>query len=146
MATAQSSFDQLAGQRTVILTTYRKDGTAVDTPVHIAVEGGRAFIRTYAKAYKTYRMRRHPEVEVGLAGNGTSPAMLTLFAPKSVRPIGTPLHARATILSGDESHIAARALARRYPLLHGILIPNMHRLMRTRTINVELTPAEGDRL
>ncbi len=46
---------------------------------------------------------------------------------------------RARELSGDESRQAGAALARKYPLLHGVLIPTVHRLQGTRTINVELT-------
>lgn len=131
----------LAGQHTVVLTTYRRDGTPIDTPVHIAFDGDRAFIRTYAKAFKTMRMRRHPEVELHRAANGTAPAMLALLAPRKAVPIGPAIRARATLLDGEESRLAARALARKYPFLHGWLIPTVHRLYRTRTINVELTPA-----
>lgn len=31
----------LARQRTILLTTFRRDGTPVGTPVHLAVAGGR---------------------------------------------------------------------------------------------------------
>lgn len=37
-------------QKTVLLTTYRRDGTPVGTPVHIAVDGDRAFFRTWDRA------------------------------------------------------------------------------------------------
>jgi hypothetical protein len=33
-------------QKYVLLTTYRRDGTPVGIPVHIAVDGDRAFVRT----------------------------------------------------------------------------------------------------
>ncbi len=33
-------------QRYVLLTTYRRDGTPVRTPVNITVDGHRAFVRT----------------------------------------------------------------------------------------------------
>ncbi len=35
-------------QKTVLLTTYKRDGTQVGTPVHIAVDGDHAYVRTYA--------------------------------------------------------------------------------------------------
>lgn len=46
---------------------------------------------------------------------------------------------RARELGGDEYRRAGAALASKYPLLHGILIPSGHRLQGVRTINVELT-------
>ena len=51
-------------QRTVLLTSFRGDGTPVGTPVTIAVEGDHAFIRSFDAAWKVKRMRRNPEVEV----------------------------------------------------------------------------------
>lgn len=35
---------RFADARQVLLTTYRKDGTPVGTPVHIAVDGPRAYV------------------------------------------------------------------------------------------------------
>jgi len=139
MSTITPTLDGFAGQKTVILTTYRRDGTPVDTPVHIAVDGGHAFIRTYEKAFKTGRLRRHPEADLWLASNGTAPAALALARPGAARRVGSPVRVRATELSGDASRRAAAALARKYPLLQGILIPRMHSLRGTRTINVELS-------
>jgi PPOX class probable F420-dependent enzyme len=142
MSTIAPTLEGFAGQKTVILTTYRRDGTPVDTPVHIAVNDGHAFIRTYEKAYKTKRLRRRPEAELWLASNGTAPATLALARPRAARRIGSPVHVRATELSGDESRRAGAALARKYPLLQGVLIPRMHRLQGTRTVNVELTAVD----
>jgi len=51
-------------QRTVLLTSFRRDGTPVGTPVTIAVEGDHAFIRSFDAAWKVKRMARNPEVEV----------------------------------------------------------------------------------
>lgn len=114
-------------QNTVLLTTYRRDGTPVRTPVHIAVDGDHAFVRTYDAAWKVARIRRMPKVTV---------------APSTVRgkPTGPALQARARLLEGEEARRAAQALARKYPLLHRLLIPLAHRLKRYRTIHYELTP------
>jgi PPOX class probable F420-dependent enzyme len=131
--------ERFAGQTTVILTTYRRNGTPVDTPVNIAFDGDRAFIRTYEKAYKTKRLRRRPEGELWLASNGTAPAIVALSRPKNARRVGSPVHVRAAELSGEDSRRAGAALARKYPFLHGVLIPRLHRLQGTRTINIELT-------
>jgi uncharacterized protein len=40
------SFAPFARQQTVLLTTLRRDGTPVNMPVNIAVDGDHAFIRT----------------------------------------------------------------------------------------------------
>jgi PPOX class probable F420-dependent enzyme len=133
-----SPFEAFADQKTVIVTTYRRDGTPVDTPVHVAVEGGRAYIRTYAKAMKARRLRRNPQLVLSLASSGTRPAVLGLLAPKQVKRLGEGVHACARPLTGEEERRAARALARKYPLLQGVLIPLAHRLMRTKTLNLEL--------
>ena len=114
-------------QKTVLLTTYRRDGTPVGTPVHIAVDGDRAFVRTFDTAWKLKRIRNNPEVEV---------------APSTARgkPTGPAIRARARVLSGDESMYAGRAIARKYPILQGFLVPLVHRLRRNKTMHIELTP------
>jgi len=119
-------------QRTVLLTTYRRDGRPVGTPVHLAVDGDRAVFRTWDATWKLKRIRRTPEVTI---------------APSTTRgrPTGPALRARARILAGEESASAGRLLARKYPVLHGVLIPLVHRLRRNTTMHVELTPVEGER-
>jgi uncharacterized protein len=114
-------------QHTVLLTTYRQNGTAVGTPVHVAVDGGRAFVRTWDETWKLKRIRNTPEVEV---------------APSTFRgvPTGPAIHARARILDGDEAVAAGRALAHKYPVMHGVLVPLVHRLRGNTTMHVELTP------
>jgi PPOX class probable F420-dependent enzyme len=140
MSNETSAFERFAGQKTVVLTTYRRDGTPVDTPIHIATENGHAYIRTPGSAFKAKRLRRHPEAELWMAGNGTAPALVGLLRPGDASRVGVPLHVRASELTGDASRRAASALARKYPVLHGLVIPGVHRLQRTRTLNLELTP------
>jgi len=116
-------------QQTVLLTTYRRDGTPVGTPVNIAVEGDRAFVRTWETTGKFKRIRNNAEVEL---------------APSTFRgrPTGPTIHARAKILSGPESAHAGQALARKYPLLQGIIVPLAHRLRGYKTRHIEITPIE----
>ena len=42
------------------LTTYRRDGSPVSTPVWFVEEGGRLFVTTAADSYKAKRLRRNP--------------------------------------------------------------------------------------
>lgn len=124
---ASPTLEPLVRQRTVLLTTYRRDGTPVGTPVHIIVDGDRAFVRTWDTTGKLKRIRNDPSVEV---------------CPSTVggRPTGPAIRARARVLEGDESAYAGRMLARKYPVLHGFLIPLVHRLRGNETIHIELRP------
>jgi len=118
----------LRAVKTVLLTTYRRDGTPVATPVSIAFDGARAVFRTWDTAGKAKRLRRNPTVEV---------------APCTFRgrPTGPAVHAEARRLAGDDEGKARAALGRRHPLLHRLLVPLAHRLMRYRTVHYELVPA-----
>jgi PPOX class probable F420-dependent enzyme len=112
----------------VLLTTFKRHGTAVN----IMVEGNLAYFRTWDTAWKLRRIRNYPEVE---------------FAPSTA--LGTPtapaLQARARVLEGEESARAGRLLARKYPAMHGLLVPLVHRLRGNKTMHVELTPVGARR-
>jgi PPOX class probable F420-dependent enzyme len=121
--------EPLAGQPTVRLTTFRRDGTPVGTPVSIAVDQGRGYIRTWESSGKFKRLRTNPTVEI---------------APSTFRgrPTGAPVRARARVLEGAEAQAARRRIERKHPWLHGVLVPLMHRLTGKRTVYLELTPIE----
>jgi uncharacterized protein len=123
----QAPFAALADARTVLLTTFRRDGTPVATPVHIVVDGDVAVFRTFDPSGKLTRIRRNPDVEV---------------APCTTRGrvVGPTVRARARVLEGVESDAAARSMARKYPIAHRFLIPWFHRLRGLRTTHLELTP------
>jgi hypothetical protein len=61
---APTALAPFARQRTVLLTTYRRNGTPVGTPVNIAVAADRAFVRTWDTTGKLKRIRNNPGVEV----------------------------------------------------------------------------------
>jgi PPOX class probable F420-dependent enzyme len=124
------SLEALKDTKTVLLTSYKRDGTPIATPVSVAFDGERAFFRSYSKAWKTKRMRNNPYVEV---------------APSTLRgqPTGPPVSARAELLAGEQVGIAARALARRHRVLQAIVVPLGHRLMRYETMHYELHPDDG---
>jgi PPOX class probable F420-dependent enzyme len=52
------------GGKYVSLTTYRRDGTPVATPVWFIEDDGRLFVITDAGSYKAKRIRRNPAVRV----------------------------------------------------------------------------------
>jgi hypothetical protein len=59
-----SSASELDGARYISLTTFKRDGTAVSTPVWITGSGGQYVFTTGDKAWKTKRMRANPAIEV----------------------------------------------------------------------------------
>jgi len=122
-----TGFAAVRNAKTVLLTTYKRDGTGVETPVSIAFDGERAFFRSYDKAWKTKRLRRNPQVRL---------APSTLLG----KPTGPVIQARATLLQGDQARVAAKALARRHPALQAALVPAFHRIMHYNTMHYELQP------
>jgi PPOX class probable F420-dependent enzyme len=124
--------ERFVQQKTVLLTTYRKDGTPVSAPVSLAVDGDRAFIRTFEKAAKVKRLRHNPVVEVTpstAGGTATGPA----------------IRSRARPLTGPQWNYAAHLLRRKYPVLQGVLVPSGHHLLRGKfgkTMHYELIPLE----
>jgi PPOX class probable F420-dependent enzyme len=113
---AKAYFAGLSGATYIVLTTFRRSGAGVPTPVHVVVDhgGSVAYFRTWDPSGKSKRLRRTADVEV---------------APSTIRgrPLGDPIRAEARLLSGEESQHAARLLAARHPVLHGRLIPWVHR-------------------
>jgi PPOX class probable F420-dependent enzyme len=126
-----AAFAPVRNAKTILLTTYKRDGTAVGTPVSIAFDGDRAFFRSYDKAWKTRRLRHDPRVQV---------------APSTMRgrPTGAAIQARATLLEGEQARVAAKALSRRHRVLQAVLVPAAHRLLRYRTMLYELQPGPGN--
>lgn len=117
-------------QGTIVLTTYRRDGTPVATPVSIAIDQQRAFIRTWDTAGKMKRIRNNANVTI---------------APSTFRGrvTGPAIELSTRVLDASEADIARRALARKYPLLHGLLVPIVHRLRGNKTMHLELAPRQG---
>jgi PPOX class probable F420-dependent enzyme len=94
----------------VLVTSYRRDGRAVGTPVSLAVDGDHGYVRSFEQAAKTRRIRHDPRVDI---------------APSTARgrPTGPAIGATARRLEGAEAGRAARLLAGKHPWLHGVLVP-----------------------
>lgn len=109
----------------VLLTSFRRDGTPVGTPVSLALDGDRGYVRSPGTAWKVKRIRRNARVELApctARGRVTGPVIAAVARP----------------LEGDEARQAARALRRRHPLLQGVAVPLAHRLMRCGTAYFEV--------
>ncbi|MFE2938454.1 PPOX class F420-dependent oxidoreductase [Streptomyces sp. NPDC059255] len=98
-----TTLDELGRSRYVSLTTYRKDGTGVATPVWHAVDGGELFIWTRSDSWKVKRIRANPRAVV------TACTVRGRIAPGAPSAEGT-----ARLLDGAELERVRRLLARKY--------------------------------
>jgi PPOX class probable F420-dependent enzyme len=125
---ASPPLERFVKTRQVLLTTYRKDGTPVGTPVNIAVDGPVGYVRTWGATGKIKRIRNNPQVEIApCTGRG--------------KPTGEPLRMTARILEGEESERAGQAIEAKHPVLQGRIVPWYHRWKHLKTTHIELTPA-----
>ena len=115
------SFDQLKHEKYISLVTFRKDGTAVATPVWFAESGGKLYVKTRADAGKVKRVRRNPDVRVApctIRGSVTGPAVA----------------AKARVLPENESTVPRALLNRKY------LFARLS-LFEGRNVYIEIVPA-----
>lgn len=113
----------------VSLTTYRKDGTGVATPVWFATSGGELLVITEASSWKVRRIRNNSQVVVTACG-----------ARGGIAPGAPSASGRARLL--DEAGTAdVRALiARRYLLSRlGNWFARVVRLRRPPLIGIAVT-------
>ncbi len=131
------SLEQLRGADTVLLSTRRRDGRIVNTPVNLVVDGsGYGYFRTSPTSGKAKRLANYSGVRL---------------APctRRGRPEGSDQPGVCTPVTGDEAARAQRLLGRRFPLVQGLLLPAVDRLWRRspayfRVISAEEpTPWEG---
>jgi uncharacterized protein len=122
-------FDDLAKNRNVVVTTYKRDGSAVATAVNVVVIGDHAYFRTWSTAGKAKRLRRNSRVDI---------------APSTARgkPTGPAISATARLLEPNEVPAVRQALAKKYPILQGRVVPLVHRLRRYDTVHYELSPSD----
>ncbi|GAA2556003.1 PPOX class F420-dependent oxidoreductase [Winogradskya consettensis] len=94
---------EIARSKQVSLTTYRKDGTPVSTPVWQVTEGDTMTIVSEAEAWKVKRIRNNPGVEVTACD-----------IRGRITPGAQPLPGTARLLDDAETRTARDLLARRY--------------------------------
>jgi PPOX class probable F420-dependent enzyme len=94
----------------VALTTFRRDGTPVSTPVWFVPENGSLLVETDGDSYKVKRIRRNQDVTVASC-NATG------------RVTGESVSAHATILPADEVPRVERLLHRKYRLDYIFVLP-----------------------
>jgi uncharacterized protein len=126
MQTTSDYFSNLTNHQFISLTTFRKSGAAVATPVWFAQDGNRLVMTTDGTSGKVKRIRNDSRVEV---------------APSDMRGkvLGDAVAAQARILQGDEATAAEKLLKKKYGLqwtMFGGATRNRGR------IYIELTPIQ----
>ena len=103
-----TTLDSLAAGKYISLTTYRKDGTAVATPVWLVREGDALLVTTDGESGKAKRIRNNP-------------AVLVATCDSRGRLKGEQVAATALIQSADQAARTAELVRRRYGLMGWIL-------------------------
>ncbi|HKN32189.1 MAG TPA: PPOX class F420-dependent oxidoreductase [Terriglobales bacterium] len=95
---------ELKNQKYILLTTFRKNGVPVRTPVWFAEQDGKLYVFTNPTSGKVKRTRNNPEVRI---------------APSTIRGkvTGPEFAAKATILPPEEWPAARRMMERKYWLM-----------------------------
>jgi PPOX class probable F420-dependent enzyme len=124
-----TSFDEIAKAQYVLVTTFRKDGRAVPTPVWAAPFEGGIGVWTVPNFGKVKRIKRNPQVTVAscdFRGNNAGPAVA----------------ATASLLDGDATERVRVALRRKYGITGRItLFFSKVRRGKDGTIGIKILPA-----
>jgi uncharacterized protein len=91
----------IQGQKYISLTTFRKTGAGVATPVWFGEEDGKLYVMTRSDMGKTKRIRNNPQVRI---------------APCTIRGkvTGAEFAATARILPAEEQERARRTIRHKY--------------------------------
>ncbi len=124
----EAYFADLRGHQFISLTTFRRTGVAVSTPVWFAEADGRLYVTTDPKAGKVKRIRHTARVIVAPCRfNGQT--------------LGPALEARARILTAQECAAAEAALKAKYGLQWTLLtLPDRLRGRAGERAFLEITP------
>ncbi|MGC5017354.1 PPOX class F420-dependent oxidoreductase [Micromonospora sp. DT47] len=125
-----TDLDRLAAEKYVLLTTFRKDGRAVPTPVWAVRDGDTLAVWTAADSGKVKRIRRDGTVTV---------------APCDVRgrPRGEALPGHAALCGPEESNRVRDLIKRKYRLLGRLsLLGSRLRRGERGTIGIRVTVQE----
>jgi hypothetical protein len=87
--------------RTILFETFKKDGTAVNTPVWFVQEGATLYVSTSPDAWKAKRLRSNPAARI--AG-----------ADAAERPATAWINVTGRFIEGDEAGRIYDALDKRY--------------------------------
>ena len=121
--------DEIGRSKYVSLTTYRKDGTAVATPVWHVRHGDELYVVTEADTWKVKRIRNNSRVVVTVCG-----------ARGGIAPGAPSAEGTARLLDEAGTQRARTMLARKYVLSRvGNWLSRVLRLRRRPVIGIAVT-------
>lgn len=114
----------------VMLTTFRKDGTPVGTPLWAVEDGGKLYIWTETESWKVKRLRRNPAVTVQACD----------LRGKKVH--GAVVSGTGRVLDADETDRVRKLIRKKYWLTGPVVVyGSLLRRGKAGTIGLEITPA-----
>jgi PPOX class probable F420-dependent enzyme len=122
-----AELERLAKERTVVVTTFRKSGDPVPTPVWVASLDGELVLWSERKAGKIKRIRNNGKVEVQASD----------FRGQNFH--GAKLTGTARILDDAGSEAVRSAIARSYGILGQVTMFFSRLRGRDRTIGIAIT-------
>ena len=116
-----------------LLTTYKKDGTPVGTPVWVAPDGDEIVVWTNPKTWKVKRVRRNPQVTLQVCDGRGRPKEDAVFVGK------------AEVLDAAGTQRVRVIVARKYGIIGKLLIWG-HKLLRgaDASVGIAIAPATGE--
>lgn len=110
----------------VLLTTYKKDGTPVGTPLWAALDDGKLYAWTVADSWKVKRIRRNPAVTLQpCSATGT--------------PRGDVIEGTASILDDEGSERVRKLIKRKYSVQGWLVVTgSVLRRGRRGTVGIEI--------
>lgn len=119
---------RLGAGKYLLITSYRRNGTGVDTPVWVVADGEALGVWTVADSWKVKRIRNRDDVRI---------------APCDVRgnPLGEAIEATAEICDAATTARYRRLIARKYGLVGRLtLLGSRLRRGTEGTVGIRLTP------
>ncbi|MDS1112997.1 PPOX class F420-dependent oxidoreductase [Gordonia westfalica] len=130
MTSDTAMFGEAGTAKYVNLTTYRKDGTPVTSPLWAALDGDRLVMWTVADSWKVKRLRRDPRVVVQACD------------VRGRKLFGEPVTGTAEVLDDAGSDRVKQAIADKYGLFGRIsLIGSKIRRGRHGSVGIAITAA-----
>lgn len=123
-------FAPLEGHQFMNLTTYRRNGQTVATPVWFARDGNKLYVMTVNNTGKVKRIRNNGHVRI---------------APSDRRgkPLGNDLTGLARVLPAERARAASQVLGQKYGLMKRFFDVAI-RLRRVEQVFIEIEPDRND--
>ena len=116
---AVSGLDARFPGKYLSLTSFKRDGIGVATPVWFVIDDGRLLVKTGRESFKVKRIR-------------TNPAVMIAPCSASGRLRGEPVPAQAEVLPPGQPDPVERLMARKYRIDRVLILPIYRALQRVR--------------